>query len=59
MLHKNATKVVAGIVALLVVAIAGGSAAYRLSYEPLANDVTADRILLEKAERRLTLFRSD
>jgi murein L,D-transpeptidase YafK len=44
---------------LLVVAAAGLAAAAYLNLDPLPRDAIADRVLVEKSARRLTLLRND
>ena len=44
---------------LLLLAGIASVAAYRLRFDPLPSDVTADYLVLEKSDRRLTLFSND
>jgi murein L,D-transpeptidase YafK len=44
---------------LLLVVPGVATVTYRLRYDPLAAEVTADRVLVEKSRRRLTLYHED
>jgi murein L,D-transpeptidase YafK len=44
---------------LLLLAGVASTVAYRLRFDPLPSDVTADYLVLEKSDRRLILFSND
>lgn len=48
-----ATAIVLGVMAAFAIAI------YHLQYNPLESGVVADRVLLEKGARRITIFKND